>query len=186
MTNEEWEELGRDIANNTHLEDLEFGSTDLNDRNMSLLCRGLTRSASIKNVTLYENGLSVAGVRSMVPFLQNANNLQELDLDGNNIKPEGFHALFRALRDSPIERLSCQKCCIQAIEIENVYFPRHLMHLYLSNNNINIDGCHGIAKLLQRKNTALSSLYLTMNKIDDDGAGILADALRNNTSLTTL
>eukprot|EP00985_Skeletonema_marinoi_P002745 scaffold1127_cov133-Skeletonema_marinoi.AAC.7 len=186
MTNEEWEELGRDISNNTRLEYLELGSTALNDRNMSLLCRGLTRSASIKNVALYDNGLSVAGVLSMVPFLQNANNLQELDLGDNNIKPEGFNVLCRSLRDSPIESLSCQKCCIESIDVDNDYFPRHLMHLDLGNNNISIDGCHGIAKLLQGKNTALSSLYLTMNKIDDDGAGILADALRNNTSLTTL
>ena len=186
VTDDGWEELGRDISNNTHLEYLELGSTALNDRNMSLLCRGLTRSTSIDHVTLYDNGLSAAAVRSMVPFLQNANNLKELDLDNNNIQSEGFNALFRALRDSPIETLSCQQCCIDSIEVDINYSPKLLTRLDLSSNFINTDGCHGLAKLLQRKNATLSSLYLSWSKIDDDGAGILADALRNNTSLTTL
>jgi len=90
MTDEEWEELGRDIANNTHLEELRLFEGALNDHKMSFFFRGLTRSNTIKNVFLDENGLSIAGVRSMVPFLHNANNsVRYLDLDHNNIQSEG-------------------------------------------------------------------------------------------------
>ena len=42
-------------------------------------------------------GFGTAGVQSMVPFLQNANNLTSLDLDENIIQSEGFNFLFRAL-----------------------------------------------------------------------------------------
>ena len=90
MTNEELEELGRDIANNTHLTDLHLCYAALNYHRMSCLFRGLTRSSSITEFELYGNLFGIAGVRSMVPFLQNANNLTNLDLDDNNIQTEGF------------------------------------------------------------------------------------------------
>ena len=105
MTDEDWEELGRDGANNTHLEVLSLREGALNDHKMSCLFRGLTRSNTIRQVDLYDNHLSTAGVSSMVPFLQNANKLKELDLTDNNIQSEGFNLLLRALRDSPIEGL---------------------------------------------------------------------------------
>ena len=109
MTNEDWEQLGRDIANNTHLEDIMLCNGVLNDRKMSFLFGGLTRSSSIDGLHLANNGLSAAAIPSMVPFLQNANNLKYLDIGGehlgNDLQSEGFNILFRALRDCPIQRL---------------------------------------------------------------------------------
>jgi len=186
MTNKEWEELGRDIANNTHLKDLTLNESALNLRAPSFLFRGLTRSSSIKQMNLNNNRLSATGVRSMVPFLQNANNLTSLDLDNNNIQSEGFNELFRALRDSPIEMLHCDRCGIGSIEIDRDHIPKHLTFLRLNDNSINTDGCRGIAKLLQGDDSTLSNLYLYGNKIDDNGVGILVDALQNSNSLTTL
>eukprot|EP00984_Skeletonema_dohrnii_P014258 scaffold5971_cov111-Skeletonema_dohrnii-CCMP3373.AAC.3 len=186
VTDEELEELGHDIANNTHLKQAYLWEGFLNDRKASILCRGLTRSASIKDMYLLENGLSVAGVRSMVPFLQNANNLRELYLDNNNIQSEGFNELFRALRNSPIESLYCDKCGIESIDVDTEHIPKHLKSLYLNDNIVNTDGCHGLATLLQGKGATLTQLYLERNKIGDDGVGILVDALQNNKSLTTL
>jgi len=119
MTDEESEELGRDIANNTHLKNVYLIGGAFNDRKMTLLFGGLTSSSSINVMHLDENGLSTVGVRSMVPFLQNANNLRLLLLNDNNIKSEGFNAVFRALRDSPIETLHCDRCGIGSIEIDS-------------------------------------------------------------------
>jgi hypothetical protein len=82
MTDEEWEELGSDIANNTHLESLQFTDGALDDNKMSFLFRGLTRSSAINEMSLYGKRLSVDGLRSMLPFLQNSNNLRFLDLYG--------------------------------------------------------------------------------------------------------
>ena len=81
MTNKDWEELGRDISSNAHLKDLTLREGALDDRKMSSFFRGLTNSSSIKQMNLNENGLSAVGIRSMVPFLQSANNLTSLDLD---------------------------------------------------------------------------------------------------------
>ena len=161
---------------------------------------------------LYKNGLSAAGIRSMVPFLQ-TDNLLRLYLDDNNIELEGFNVLSQALRDSPIEYLSCcsnnlqsegfnnllrklrdspleelncTNCDIESIEIDNDYFPKHLSRLRLRGNKISTEGCRGLAKLLQGGDSTLTQLHLQNNKIDDDGVEILVNALQNNTSLADL
>ena len=185
MSDEDWEQLGRDISNNTHLESLLLVKGALNDHKISFLFQGL-RSSSIKDMSLNENELSVAAVRSMVPFLQNANNLQSLALDKNNIQSEGFNMLFRALCDSPIEELSCKNCGIESIEIDNNHIPKHLKTLYLNRNSINADGCREIAKLLRGEDSTLTNLYLASNFIDDEGVEILVGALQNNTALASL
>jgi hypothetical protein len=186
MTDEEWEELGRTICNNTHLKELDLRHGAHNDHKMTFLFRGLTRSSSIKDMMLRDNELSVAGVQSMVPFLQNSNNLRELDLDGNNIQSEGFNVLFQALGNSPIEELSCSNCGIESIEIESDHIPQNLIFLNLEGNRISADGCRELATLLQGGNSTLTDLWLDNNKIDDEGVVMLVNALQSNTSLDTL
>jgi hypothetical protein len=186
MTDEEWQEMGQDIANNTYLEKLLFNGGALNDHKMSFLFRGLTRSSTIDILGLFNNGLSVTGVRSMVPFLHHANSLRELDLDNNNIKSEGFNVLFRALRDSPIEELSCDSCGIESTDIDRNSFPKHLKSLCLSNNMIDASGCLGLATLLEGGDATVTNLWLSNNKIDDEGVAILVDVLENNTSMEAL
>jgi len=183
LTDEEWEQLGRNIANHSRVE-IRLYEGALNDHKMALFFRGLTRS-SITKMDLFENGLSAAAVRSMVPFLQNATNLKELHLDNNNIQSEGFNIMFRAFRDSPIETLLCNDCGIESIEIENDYFPKHLVHLGLCGNNIETDGCRGLANLLQGGDSTLELLDLSHNFIDNEGVEVLVEALQSNISLKT-
>eukprot|EP00985_Skeletonema_marinoi_P018041 scaffold10020_cov161-Skeletonema_marinoi.AAC.27 len=186
LSNEVWEQLGNDIANNIYFKSLVLYSGALNDQKMKLLFRGLTRSNTIRDTQLFENGFSVAGVRSMVPFLRNSNNLNYLDLDDNNIQSEGFNILFSALRNKPIETLRCSRCSLESIEIDIDCFPKQLTTLHLDGNNINTDGCRELAKLLERGESSLTALHLDNNNINDDGVEILVDALQNNTSLEVL
>jgi hypothetical protein len=183
VTDEKWEEIGNDIANNTHLTVLLFYEGALNDHKMTFLFRGLTGSNSLRRLELNNNALSVVGMRSMVPFLQNSNNLVKLDLDDNNLQSEGFNAMFRGLRNSPIEQLYCNKCGITSIEIRCI--PKHLKRLDLNENSISVDGCRQIAKLLGGDAT-LEQLQLRDNEIDDEGVEILVEALKNNKSLKQL
>ena len=187
MSDEKCEELGRDIANNTHLKKVDSSQELITDQKLSCLFRGLTRSSSIKDMLFNYNQFSAAGVRSMVPFLQSANNLTFLDLDDNdNIQSEGFNVLFRALSESPIETLSCIGCGIKSIEIDRQRIPYNLTTLNLGYNEINADGCSQLAQLLQGGDATLKDLSLGHNKIDDDGVEILIDALKSNTSLREL
>ena len=64
--------------------------------------------------------------------------------------------------------------------------PEHLSDLNLSSNSIGPDGCLGLAQILQKQNTTLRSLRLNHNNINDEAVQILVNALRNNTSLTSI
>jgi hypothetical protein len=180
MTNEDWEQLGRDISNHDHLGSLSITRHAIDDENMSFLFRGLTKSNTIKYVTLYENDFGAEGVLAMVPFLQNVDYLEELNLNDNIITSEGFNSVFRALHGSAINYLRCSGCGIDSIKIDNDYIPRNLRILGLCHNSINADGCRELAKLLQR---SLLSLELSKNCIDDEGVEILANSLCNSSLL---
>ena len=186
MTDDDWEELGRDISNNTHLKEVTFSFDALNDQKISFLFRGLTRSSSIGYLNLQGNEFLAAGVRSMVPFLQNTNNLKKLDLQHNNLQSEGFNDLCRALHDSPIEELDCSYCGIESIDIDSEHVPRNLKELCLRNNSIYAVGCRGLAKLLQGADSTLTTLIISGNSIDDECIAILVDALESDTSLQIL
>ena len=186
MRDEELEEFGNAISNNIHLNEVSLAYGCLDDHKMSCLFRGLTRSSSITKMDLDCNELSVAAVRSMEPFLQNANNLIYLALYANNIQSEGFNLVLRALRGSPIERINCCRCGIESIVIDTNHIPRHLKFLDLSDNGINADGCRQLAKILQEGDSTLEDLNLCCNAIDDECIAILVDALQSNTSLKLL
>ena len=118
-----------------------------------------------------------------MPFLQNASNLHELLLNDNNIQSEVFNELFRALRGSPIKHLNCDNCGIEAIQIDSDCSPKHLTTLRLNDNSINAEGCRGLAKLLQGRDSTITEIHLHNSNIDNEGVAILVDALQNNTSL---
>ena len=186
ITSKAWARIGREISNNTHLQQVMIFGGALNDHRMSCLFDGLTRSSSIREMILHRNQLSVAGVRSMVPFLQNANNLTYLSLSDNNLQTEGFNVIFRALRNSPIETLNCDNCGIESIDIDSDHIPRNLDVLSLSENSIGVDGCRGLTNLLQGGDATLERLFLDRNNIDNEGVEILTNALQNNASLKLL
>ena len=158
MTGEEWEELGRNVSNNTHLTNADLSYGVLNDHKISFFFRGLTKSTSIEVMLLYHNQLSAAGVRCMVPFLYHANNLTHLDISDNIIQSEGFNELFRALRNSPIEELYCNRCGVESIEIDSDHIPRNLQEIFLEGNYISADGCRELAKLLRSPSNETASL----------------------------
>ena len=93
-----------------------------------------------------------------------------------------------ALSDSPIKELYCGGGDLEDFDIYVDEFPKDMSVLNLQENNINADGCRELGKLLQQgeNNFALRELYLDNNNIDDEGLGILAGALENNTSLEYL
>ena len=187
MTDNDWEEVGRDINNNTHLRELFFRGS-LDNQKMIALFRGLRRGYSIKEITLSRNDVNVESVQSMVPFLQSTYNLKKLDVSSNNIGSEGFNTLFRALCDSAIEELHCVRCCIDSMEINGGLIPLNLRELHLTNNEINTDGVREVIKLLQplRGDSTLKKLFLGNNNIDAEGVEILVDALQSNISLKQL
>lgn len=161
---------------------------NLNDDNMSVFFKGATASAADKKgrtkvltLSLYSNSFGSGGMRSLVPFLQNAYNLASLNVSGNNIGTEGFWWLMKGLDGGSIEKLNLRHCGLANIAVLERCSLSHLQVLYLSNNDtIGGDGCKSIAELLQRGSSRLKKLYVNRCNIGDDGAQMIADALANN------
>ena len=107
-------------------------------------------------------------------------------LCGVPFTPSRFLSRLLPQHSHDIEGIICNQCGVESIEIDNDCVLRTLTHLHLDDNNINANGCKGLAKLLEGKESALKYLDLKRNKIGDEGVIILADALKNNTSLKAL
>ena len=199
-----WRLLGRYIANNTHLQRLMFSS--LTDAKVIQLFQELTKSSSITVLSSFDpcainlGNIGMAGVQTMIPFLQKSPKLIKIDLSKNNIDSQGFESLVNALDGGKIEDLFLNECNITDISaLGNVTLPcikklslcnnnslglgynigdissyTSLEDLNLRGNGIGIDGCRAIANLLQKEGSSLKTLSLAQNGIDDEGAEVLS------------
>ena len=133
-----WELLGLYIANNTHLEYLDFDGDDLTDEKMALLFRRLVRSESLTDLDLNCNSFGVEGVRCMVPFIQNSPKLDSIKFSSNdNFNSECFDLVMSALDGKPIkELLHFGGCNITDVSALNVYNIPNLLKLSLSGSII--------------------------------------------------
>ena len=171
--------IGRYIASNTHLKEINLSNFSLNDSTISNIFRRLSQGQVLEELHLIENQIGPNGIRSMVPFLKNSQKLSNLDLSCNrNIKTEGFEVLINALDGGLIEELNLWKCKIEDISVlgnctlpylrvlelsdnnirsmGNISTLQHctnLKRLDLKRNNVGIDGCRKIAKLLQNEDS---------------------------------
>jgi len=105
FSNLAWQLLGRYIANNDNVEDVELRSCHLTDAKMALLFGTLTESGSISTFNLSDNLIGIEGVRSMIPFLKSAPELLDLNLSANYILSRGFELIIQALHDDATEIL---------------------------------------------------------------------------------
>eukprot|EP00579_Thalassiosira_antarctica_P027438 CAMPEP_0202005590 /NCGR_PEP_ID=MMETSP0905-20130828/10580_1 /ASSEMBLY_ACC=CAM_ASM_000554 /TAXON_ID=420261 /ORGANISM="Thalassiosira antarctica, Strain CCMP982" /LENGTH=148 /DNA_ID=CAMNT_0048563177 /DNA_START=148 /DNA_END=591 /DNA_ORIENTATION=- len=86
-----WELLGRYIADNDHLVNIDLSLCHLTDEKNSLLFKYLTKARSLTTLNIANNNVGLNGIQSMVPLLKNAQSLTKLDIGGNdNINNECF------------------------------------------------------------------------------------------------
>lgn len=211
LSDRAWGLIGRYIANNNYLKSIYIYSSLCDSKASKLfdaLAGGGNRS-SLKVINLRENNFGIAGVRRLVPFLQNCQNLSEINLSANNnIDTAVFEVLANALNGSPIEELSLNLCSIDDLSaLGNCSLPlletlqleknslqsiaalenyTNLQTLYLSGNDIGIDGCRSLSYLLQNEDSSLHTLDIDNNEIDDEGVEIITHSLKHNTKLELL
>ena len=204
-----WELLGRYIAANDHLCAASFSSCNVSDSDTKALMRGLTHSLVLKSFDLSDNEIGPDGIKVVTPFLRRCPCLSELDIDGNNdVKTEGFELLVDSLKGGSIEELRVEMCgvgsiialernslpCLRNLDLGGNNITRipsldnlpKLESLFLDRNEIDLDGYHAIAKLLQKRESTLTLLSLCSTGMCDKGANIIAKSLRSNTKLRTL
>ena len=202
FTNDAWKLLGNYLANSNVLKCVNFNQAHMNTSRMTPLFRELTKSDSIKSLSMYSTQWepnSFDYKDHMIPFLQNSN-LLFLNLYGNSISTDGFELLVKTLEGGSIKELRLDQCDIGSISaLEDCTLP-DLEELHLSRNNIttipslnnhkrlymlDLD-YNKISKPKLLHSEGLKSLSLSGNNIEDDGIDELANSLKHNTSLTEL
>jgi len=187
FTNAAWELLGRYIANNSLLKKITLDEYFITDEKITFFFKGLGKSSSLDELKMNFSRFGVVGMQSMVPLLQGSPNLLFLYLGKNpHFNTECFELLISALDESNIDTLCVEYCNIEDISALDRYALPNIEYLQLSGTNIGREGCITLANLLQKEASKLVRLDLEQTDIDDEGAEILANSLKNNNTLKIL
>jgi len=157
----------------------ELGDMEASDVAKSLL----EYRARATRLLLDNNRIGHEGVAAIAMALAINSRLQELALDLNNIGDKGAMAVAEALKtNTTLLYLRLSKNNIGdegAMAIaEALKSKSTLQNLSLQKNHICNAGAKAIAEALREKNSALRQLWLSHNKIADEGAIALAGALK--------
>jgi hypothetical protein len=140
-----------------------LAGNNLDAESIRIMCEAWVSSPALKALWLKRNPIHVEGARALAQLLMTHKPLKILDLDNCGLLDEGVQTLCEGLLHCP-----------------------SLRHLYLGSNGIGPPGAHGLASVLAQDNCALESLFLSTNRLRDEGADLLAIGLRRNNSLQRL
>lgn len=142
------------------LETLYLAGNCITAQGAAVLGCALKCNDTVKSLWLKRNPLRALGVRQIAEMLEENQTIKTLDLVNTAALDEGVHALFKSLRKNTTLRT-----------------------LYLDANGITVEGVRAIADyfefLKREKRIGLTGLFLGMNRLGDEGAILLAKALRN-------
>ena len=146
---------------------------------------GLPIISSINELNLGGNNIGEFGVIDVSTILNKAHNINSISLWGNNIYDNGFKHLSQAL--SHIEYLNVDTNKIgdqSASTLCIVLDTKSLKILSMANNDITSRGVLAIAESL--KHSEVREISFESNRINDDGAFVIAACLRVNSFLMAL
>jgi len=126
----------------------------------------LEHDTQVKGLWLKRNPLLPAGIVPIARLLEHNTYLQTLDLVNTGMLDQGVETLVAALR-------RCGRAS-------------GLRHLYLSSNAITADGARHVADYLASGDSQLETLYLSVNRLGDQGAAVLASGLEHDRTLRRL
>jgi hypothetical protein len=180
---------------NSKLKKLDLPFNDIDDEGLQSLLRGIANCRNLVVLKLlFNNQITVAGLRSLSDFFQSKSCiLESLNLDGVGIGNEGAMVLATGLVDYKV--LKHLDLSDNAIGDEGILAlvsglttaaNTSLETLYLSGNAFTTAGIRSLSTLILSERSTLKELSINYMRIDDDGVSILADALTNNTSLERL
>lgn len=111
--------------------------------------------------------------------------LRELILDNNQLgSTTEFKEILRLLETLSLQALYLRSNGLTVTDLHELHLPRSVKKLNLENNPLGANGIVEVVRIL--KENRLELLDLEATQMGNDGAIILADALRTNTSLKRL
>ena len=183
--------LGKAIATNSHLKELEVDvyRSALKETEIDLF-HGIKQNSSIQKLKLICGSRNIIGTSAheiLMAYQHENNNLTRLIIQHAGLQNGGHLAVVNTLRcckNLRIIQLSCDITDELLLPmVEAMKGSQTLEDLELGRNRIGNDGCETIATLLRHPNCNLQYLDLSSNQIGDDGAIAIANSLANNSKL---
>lgn len=152
-----------EFLNNPHIPEIKtwyLAGNELDSECMKLLSDALKNDTVCESLWLKRNPIKPEGAKYLAEMLESNKTIKILDLHNTGILDEGV------------------KYICQALEKNNT-----LKHLYLDANGVTVEGAKYIANyfnyLVNNNLKGVTSLWLDINRLDDEGAIILANSLSN-------
>lgn len=136
-----------------------LAGNEIDGEGIKLISNSLKHNTVCEALWLKRNPIKIEGAKHIADLLEVNNTIKILDLDNTGILDEGVKYIMLALRKN-----------------------KSLKHLYLDANGITILGAKYVAEYFDYLNEnnlkGLTSLWLGVNRIDDEGATLIADSLK--------
>ncbi|CAF0841622.1 unnamed protein product [Brachionus calyciflorus] len=177
------------MENNKNIDRLLLGNNIIGDDGGFLIGEFIKSGKSPLTVWyIAGNNLTHKGIKPICDALVNDSQVTALWLKRNPLKSDGMIHIGNLMRvNSNIQTLDLLNCGLldKGVEIlmENLKENKTLKHLYLSANGITPIGLESVRKYWSG---CLETLFLGANRVGDDGAKIIADILKNDTTLQRL
>ena len=187
--------LGTFIGQNTHLTKLTLDSLGMDSLDVanSLFYDGLKQNSSIHELTIYCRNLAIVGGvgQKILDAYEENNNLTLLRIDDADLQNGGENVIVTTLRSNTnLKHIYLNRCNItdeQLLPMVDAIKGHNLLEMLdLCGNVIGNTGCEALAGLLEDPHSNLQTLYLSSNRIGEDGTTTLANSLANNTKLREL
>lgn len=129
----------------------------IDTKGIRIICDALKEDTDMKHFWLKRNPLHAEGMKPIAELLEVHPNIETLDLHNTAVFDEGMEYLVEGLR-----------------------YNKSLRHLYIDANGITAKGIKPLANYFKtRKEIGVTSLWLSMNRLQDEGISILLDSLKS-------
>ena len=175
------------ISCNTHLQELNLGSTGLQTSDTIKIAKGLQKISSLTKLYINHNNITDEAANDIAAAISCNIHLQELNLGSNDLRTSGTIKIAKSLQKiSSLTKLYINHNYITDEAADDIAAAIscniHLQELNLGSNDLRTSGTITIAKGLQ-KISSLRKLYIKLNNITDDAADDIGIALRCNCNL---
>ena len=154
--------MAKIMKSNQDIETWYLAGNYIGEEAISILSEGLYENTTCKSLWLKRNPIGPIGAKHLNKMLYNNINITLLDLDNCGLLDEGVENL---LAESPLS------------------LKMNLKHLYLDANGITESSAPTISQWCEKHKHQLKSIYLSINRLGDDGVRMICDSLRGSKTL---
>lgn len=141
-----------------------LAGNSINTEGIGIICDALKLDQDMKYLWLKRNPLYSEGMKSIAELLKVHNKIEILDLHNTAVFDDGLAYLVEGLKEN-----------------------KSLRNLYLDANGITVKGVKYLAEyFMNRKEIGITSLWIDMNRLDDEGIEILLESVKNYSYLKRL